>query len=249
MSEGQEIQKIFQNINFDTDNLCLALVNSMGDGLVVVDSEGVIQLINPIGEVLTGWSHSEVRGKNVSEIYRVKDINHGIELKKIPLLKVFDETEIFSVHNRFILTRRDGTEIPISETVTPIADKGGNLVGAILVFRDIFETLDAESRIQHLATHDYLTGLPNRRLFVDRLDRALSQSRRKFQKLGVLFIDLNDFKKMNDSYGHDFGDAVLKRVARELLGSVRESDTVARIGGDKFAILLTNLQGRKDLLY
>ncbi|MBC8506905.1 MAG: diguanylate cyclase [Anaerolineales bacterium] len=248
MNEFENIRQIFKNINFDSDNLCFALINSMGDGLVAVDNDGIIRLINPIGEILTGWPSADVMGQNISQIYKVRDLEQGISLKRIPLLKVFEEKDTFSVQNRFLLARRDGTHIPISETATPIVDKEGKLVGAILVFREISDSLDAESRIEYLATHDYLTGLPNRRLFIDRLDMALTQSRREYQKLGILFIDLNDFKPMNDAYGHEFGDAVLKRVARELLGSVRESDTVARIGGDEFAIILTNLNDRKDLL-
>jgi len=216
--------------------------------VLLLSPMGQIHLMNPIAEILTGWSRAEVVGKNIGDIYQVKDLEKGILMSEIPILKVFDEKDVFSVHNRFLLTRKDGTEIPISETATPIADRAGNLVGAIVVFREISETLDAESRIEYLAMHDYLTGLPNRRLFIDRLERGLTQSRREFQRLGVLFLDLNDFKRMNDTYGHEFGDAVLKRVARELIGSVRESDTVARIGGDEFAILLTNLHDRKDLL-
>ena len=247
MSE-KRIHQIFDKTKFDSENLCLALINSMGDALIAVDNYGIIQLINTIGEILTGWSYEQILGKNIAEIYNVSDMEQGIEIKKIPLLKVFEERNTFAVHNRFMLTRRDGTHIPISETATPIADKDGNLVGAILVFREITESLDAESRIEYLATHDYLTGLPNRRLFLDRLDRAITSSRREFQKLGILFVDLNDFKKMNDSFGHGFGDAILKRAARTLITSIRESDTVARFGGDEFAILLTNLRDRKDLL-
>ncbi len=248
MNESRDLHEIFQNNNINSDDLCQALVSSMGDALVAVSNEGQILLVNAIGEILTGWTRHEILGKNISEIYQVKDIDKGTLLSEIPILRVFDEKEAFSVHHRFLLTRKDGTEIPISETATPIADGDGNLVGAILVFREISETLDAESRIEHLATHDYLTGLPNRRLFVDRLDRALSQSRREFRRVGVVFIDLNEFKQINDNYGREFGDAVLKRVAKELTNTVRESDSVARIGGDEFAILLTNLSDRKDII-
>ncbi len=248
MGEDHKMTDLFQNIDFDTDSLCLALINSIGEGLIAVDDNGLIRLVNPIGEFLTGWSRSEMMGKNIAEIFAVQDIDQGIPQRRIPILKVFEEKEAFSVHNRFLLTRKDGTVIPISETATPIVDKKGHLVGAILVFRGISEVLDAEARVEHLATHDFLTGLPNRRLLVDRLDVAISQSRRKFQRVGLLFIDLDNFKRMNDAYGHKFGDEILKKVAQALAGSIRESDTAARIGGDEFAILLNNLQERKDLL-
>ena len=220
----------------------------MGDGLIAVDLDGFIQLINPIGEILTGWSAADVIDKNIAEIYQVKDLDQGIMLKQIPILKVFEEKETFSVKNRFSLTRKDGTQIPISETASAIVDASGNLAGAILLFREISDDLEAESRVEHLATHDFLTGLPNRRLFIDRLETEISQSRRRLQKIGVIYIDLSDFKQINDTLGHDIGDKVLKKVAQILKKNTRESDTVARIGGDEFSILLSNMQDRKDLV-
>lgn len=248
MEEKRDILELFQNLDFDKEILCLALINNMGDGLIAVDLDGFIQLINPIGEILTGWSAADVIDKNIAEIYQVKDLDQGIMLKQIPILKVFEEKETFSVKNRFSLTRKDGTQIPISETASAIVDASGNLAGAILLFREISDDLEAESRVEHLATHDFLTGLPNRRLFIDRLETEISQSRRRLQKIGVIYIDLSDFKQINDTLGHDIGDKVLKKVAQILKKNTRESDTVARIGGDEFSILLSNMQDRKDLV-
>lgn len=238
---------IFKNFYIDKTNLCNAIINSMGDGLIAMDNDGRIYLMNHIAETLTGWKRMDAQGRDIADVYQVFDLVGGIQAKNLTVLKVFEEKEMFSVCNRFCLTRKDGSEIPVDETASPIIDENGNLLGAILVFREIGEALAAEAQVAHLATHDELTGLPNRRIFMDRLVRAAANAQRTRTKIAVLYIDINDFKNINDTYGHDFGDKTLQSVGKILERAMRESDTVARLGGDEFCVIVTNLKDDEHL--
>jgi diguanylate cyclase (GGDEF)-like protein/PAS domain S-box-containing protein len=131
-------------------------------------------------------------------------------------------------------------------TKVPLQDASGNVVGLMGITREINELKRTELDLQHLATHDPLTGLPNRYLLVDRLSQTLAHAVRARSIFAVLFIDVDDFKSINDARGHDFGDVALRSLGETLVGSVRASDTVARIGGDEFVIILETLGGRQD---
>jgi diguanylate cyclase (GGDEF)-like protein/PAS domain S-box-containing protein len=130
-----------------------------------------------------------------------------------------------------------GTPLPLNVTVTNLLDDRA-VEGLVVTAVDISPLVDARERLQHLATHDGLTGLPNRALFLDRLERALAQARRWSGTIGVIYCDVDGFKAVNDQHGHACGDAALAEVARRLVGAVRGSDTVARIGGDEFVVIV-----------
>ena len=123
----------------------------------------------------------------------------------------------------------------------PLHDDAGTVVGLMGITREINELKQAELDLQHLATHDTLTGLPNRYLMMDRLERILLQAQRSDSVVGVLFIDVDGFKAVNDAHGHEFGDLLLRAIAQRLVRGVRSSDTVARIGGDEFVVILDHL--------
>jgi diguanylate cyclase (GGDEF)-like protein/PAS domain S-box-containing protein len=131
-------------------------------------------------------------------------------------------------------------------TKVPLHDDSGAVIGLIGITREINELKATELDLQHLATHDPLTGLPNRYLLIDRLTRTLAHAKRSRLVFAVLFIDVDDFKGINDARGHEFGDLVLRALGAILTGSIRGSDTVARIGGDEFVIILETLGGRQD---
>jgi diguanylate cyclase (GGDEF)-like protein len=131
-------------------------------------------------------------------------------------------------------------------TKVPLHDAAGNVIGLLGITREINELKRAELNLQHLATHDPLTGLPNRYLMIDRLSQTLGHSQRTGAIFAVLFIDIDDFKAINDARGHEFGDLVLRSLGGTLVGTVRGSDTVARIGGDEFVIVLETLARRED---
>ena len=135
-----------------------------------------------------------------------------------------------------------GSEIPVSQVVLAHRDEGGALSFLSTIIRDITERKRTEEQIHHLAHHDPLTGLPNRRLFKDRLEQALALARREPRLLSVMVVDLVGFKEVNDTFGHSLGDALLCAVAARLRGMVRASDTLARIGGDEFAVIQSGLR-------
>jgi diguanylate cyclase (GGDEF)-like protein/PAS domain S-box-containing protein len=140
------------------------------------------------------------------------------------------------------LIRKDGQRISVETSVSLITDRQGKPVGFRGVLRDITERKNMEKSLQYLAHHDALTGLPNRILFNDRLQRAIAHAQRNFSLLGVLFLDLDNFKEVNDNLGHDIGDLLLKNVANRLEETIREIDTVARFGGDEFVFILPDIK-------
>ena len=145
-----------------------------------------------------------------------------------------------------VLIRRDGHEIFIEDSVAPIHDREGQVTGAVIVFRDVTATRTLEERLTHSAEHDFLTGLPNRMLLNDRVSQAIALARRNTGRAAVLFLDLDGFKHINDSLGHQIGDKVLQSVATRLLACVRAPDTVSRLGGDEFVVLIQEFQHDED---
>ncbi len=145
-----------------------------------------------------------------------------------------------------LLIRRDGLETAIEDSASPIHDRGGQVIGAVIVFKDVSEARAMSLQAVYLAQHDFLTDLPNRMLLNDRLTQAIALARRHGHRLAVLFLDLDRFKHVNDSLGHVIGDALLQSVARRLVTCVRSSDTVSRQGGDEFVVLLSEIEHADD---
>ena len=146
-----------------------------------------------------------------------------------------------------ILVRRDGFEVGIESTTTLIHDQRDECVtGAIVAFRDVSAARAKSLEMSHLAQHDVLTDLPNRVLFNDRLTQAIALADRQGKQLAVMFVDLDHFKKINDSLGHDVGDKLLRSVAGRLKACVRRSDTISRLGGDEFVVLLSQVEHAED---
>ena len=145
-----------------------------------------------------------------------------------------------------VLIRRDGVEAAIEDSAAPIHDRRGQVTGAVMVFHDVSAARALSLRMSYLAQHDSLTDLPNRALLNDRLTQAMALAHRHRRKLAVLFLDVDRFKHINDSLGHDIGDRLLQSVAQRLLACVRSSDTVSRQGGDEFVILLSEVTHAED---
>jgi len=211
------------------------------DGVMITDSEGEILAVNPAFSRITGYSAEEAVGNKPSLLQSGKqDAAFYTEFWKALREKGGWQGEIY---NR----RKNGETYPEWMTVSAARDEDGRILSYIAVFSDLSRLMRAEQRLSYLAHHDALTDLPNRLLFQDRLGQLLAQSKRTGAQFTVIFVDLDHFKPINDTYGHAVGDLVLSGAAKRLAAAVRECDTVARLGGDEFVILAPGLVGDTDI--
>lgn len=222
-----------------------ATLDSIGDGVLSTDLSGKVTYLNAVAEKMTGWSRLEATGRPLEEVFRIVD-SVTRQLARNPLHLAVEQDQVVGLAGTCLLMLRDGSELAIEDSAAPIRDANGRVVGAVLVFRNVGEARALALRMSQLAYHDILTGLPNRILFNDRLTQAINAAHRNGTKLAVLFIDLDDFKLVNDSWGHLVGDAVLKSVAGRLVNCLRSTDTVTRYGGDEFVILLPEIAHVSD---
>jgi diguanylate cyclase (GGDEF)-like protein/PAS domain S-box-containing protein len=215
-------------------------LNSIGDAVISMDLAGHVTYLNPVAERMTGWLKPEAMGRPVAEVFQVMD-GTTREPARNPLEQAIQLDKTVGLTPNCILTRRDGVEMAIEDSASPIHDRGGQAIGAVIVFHDVSAARAMSQQAVHLAQHDFLTDLPNRMLLSDRLTQAIALARRRARRLAVLFLDLDRFKHVNDSLGHGIGDALLCSVAQRLTASVRSSDTVSRQGGDEFVVLLSEI--------
>jgi diguanylate cyclase (GGDEF)-like protein/PAS domain S-box-containing protein len=225
-----------------------ALLDSIGDAVLSTDLAGRVTYLNPVAERMTGWSASEARGRPLQEVLRIIDADSRQPVQD-PLAMAMRRDAIVGLADSCLLIHRDGRESAVEDTAAPIHDRNGLVTGAVIVFRDVGAARALSLRMSHLAQHDALTGLPNRLLLTDRLERAIAAARRHGSSLAVLFMDLDRFKCINDSLGHAVGDQVLQSVARRLVACVRASDTVSRQGGDEFIVLLSEVACAEDAAF
>jgi diguanylate cyclase (GGDEF)-like protein/PAS domain S-box-containing protein len=213
-------------------------LNSISDAVIGTDMAGDVDYLNIAAESLTGWSREEARGHPIGEVMRIVD-GETREPKPNPVDLVLQRNKSIALTAGTILIRRDGREAAIEDSVAPIHDWDGKNAGAVIVFHDMTAAQAMALKMTHLAQHDFLTNLPNRALLNDRIAQAISLAKRRNTRLAVLFLDLDNFKHINDSLGHATGDKLLQSVADRLCACVRGSDTVSRQGGDEFVILVT----------
>lgn len=213
-----------------------AILSSITDGVLSTDRQGLINFINPIGEELLGRTRHQLTGKHLEEVFLIQDEKTG----KVTGITLETVSTGFTADQELYLHRGED-KLPVEIRASLIKDDRNQIVGSVLVFRDITSRKVQEERLSYLAIHDALTGLPNRVLFNDRLKVSIEQAKRKKLKAGVLMLDLDFFKTINDSHGHSFGDLVLIEAGNRLKHLIRKSDTLARFGGDEFMVLLGEL--------
>jgi diguanylate cyclase (GGDEF)-like protein/PAS domain S-box-containing protein len=230
---------------FDQNERAQITLNSIGDAVVSTDASGNVIYLNAVAETLTGWSQIEAAGHPLEDVLRIIDGETRGQARN-PMQFAMQENKAVSLTPNCVLIRRDGAEAPIEDSAAPSHDRHGQVTGAVMVFHDVSAARATTLRMAYLAQHDSLTDLPNRSLFNDRLTEAMTLAGRYRRQLAVLFLDVDRFKHVNDSLGHDIGDRLLQSIAQRLLGCVRASDTVSRQGGDEFVILLSELTHAQD---
>jgi diguanylate cyclase (GGDEF)-like protein/PAS domain S-box-containing protein len=210
---------------------------SIADAVITVSVGGTVEFLNPVAERLTGWLTAEAHGLAVTTVFPVHDETKGEALPDPVARALRDGCPVKSESN-VALHRRGEGPVAIDYSAAPIRDRAGGIVGAVLVFHDMSRERQYASRLAHLASHDALTGLPNRREFERRVSSALQDQRLPRSSHAVLYLDLDEFKLVNDTCGHAAGDELLRQVSALLRARLREGDTLARLGGDEFGVLL-----------
>jgi diguanylate cyclase (GGDEF)-like protein/PAS domain S-box-containing protein len=228
-----------------------ATLDSIGEAVLRTDLIGNVTYLNRVAEKMTGWSREEALGRPVAEVLRIIDGLSGASIGNVVKIVVQEDKTARVTANckNCILVRRDGFELGIENTVALIHDQDGAATGAVVAFHDVSAARARSLEMSHMAQHDVLTDLPNRVLFNDRLSQAISLAERQGKQLAVMFVDLDHFKKINDSLGHGVGDKLLQAVAGRLVACVRRTDTVSRLGGDEFVILLSQVEYAEDAAF
>jgi len=215
---------------------------SIGDGVISTDTAGKITFLNLVATHLTGWSSQEAQGHPLSDVFKILDLASREE-SSLPAGLPSGEQPL--LHNR-ILVSRTGIDVAIDASLAPILDRVKHATGSVVIFRDVTAARALSLKLTYSAQHDGLTGLPNRALLNDRLNQAIAFARRHTKRVAVLVLDLDGFKHVNDSLGHLVGDRLLQSIASRLVDCGRASDTVSRVGGDEFVVLLSEMERSED---
>lgn len=207
---------------------------SIGDGVIATDIHNRIILINRAAEKITGWSLEEALGRHSEEVLRMIDEETG-EFFDSPVNRVLETGVCVNLNNHTALIAKNGNSIPIENSACPINDDAGQMMGVVVVFRDMTISREREAEIRYLSFHDHMTGLYNRRFFEAELQRLDTD---RNLPLALIVSDVNGLKLTNDAFGHQIGDKLLKTVAETMKRVCRDDDIISRIGGDEFVILL-----------
>ena len=218
-----------------------AIIDSTGDAIISHDLQGNITSWNSAAERLYGYLAKEVIGQSISLL-----VHEDSKEDLAGLMKRVRQGEIF-LHHRVYRLRKDGRQIPVLLSLSPIRNLQGEVIGTSSVGHDISEQVRLEQQVREMAFHDALTNLANRRLLDDRINLSLASNRRSRSHSALLYIDLDNFKPLNDTHGHEAGDMLLQEVAKRLKSNIRAVDTVSRVGGDEFVVLITDLEKEKDI--
>jgi len=212
-------------------------LRSIGDGVITTNAQGMIEFLNPMAEQLTGWDNIEAKGLPLAKVIKIVDEATHRKLDD-PIKSCMREERIVNLSLPILLIRSDGTEFSVEITAAPMYDRKGKVIGAVLVFRDVTEMRGMAREMSYQATHDALTGLVNRHEFERRLNNLINTAKEHGHQHALCYLDLDQFKVVNDTSGHTAGDELLRQLATLLQDKIRDRDTLARLGGDEFGILL-----------
>ncbi len=234
---AEEIAARMSAVLAEQHELLLVTLRSIGDAVITADATGQVVWLNPTAELLTGWTAEEARGRPLEQVFHIVDEQTRAVVEN-PVQACLKEGRKLAQAGHTLLISRHGEEFGVQDSVAPIRNEKGDIFGVVLVFHDVTEQRRLSGEMTYRATHDSLTGLINRVEFEARLRRVLEQAQGDRSQHALLYIDLDQFKLVNDACGHAVGDQLLRQVAGILMTAVRNRDTLARLGGDEFAALL-----------
>jgi diguanylate cyclase (GGDEF)-like protein/PAS domain S-box-containing protein len=221
-------------------NVSLTALRSLGEAVIMTNTDGTVRFVNRVAERLLGRDKDDLLGKQLSQVFLARDVpSKRPPIEELVAAGHADEREA-------VLFTLGGRRIAIEYSRTAIERAGGERYGTVLVFRDITARKEYEEQMRRLAYRDDLTGLPNRISLLDRLQLEIDHAKRNRTHLGLVYLDLDGFKEVNDGHGHDVGDELLRGVAQRIRSSLRGGDTVARLGGDEFVVLLPDVGGVRE---
>jgi diguanylate cyclase (GGDEF)-like protein/PAS domain S-box-containing protein len=212
-------------------------LSSIGDGVITTDTNGNVTYLNPIAESMTGWRNDQAVGLPLATVFQIINEKTG-EVAPNPVEQVLRSQKMAGLAENTTLLQRGGMQFPIEDSASPIRDRSGDILGVVLVFHDVTQARRMAAEMSFQATHDALTGLINRREFERRVELALQTGHSQHKEHTLLYLDLDQFKIVNDTCGHVAGDELLRQLTSVLQDKLRKSDTIARLGGDEFGVLL-----------
>ena len=237
LSEEIDQRRRAEEALFEAKERAEVTLHSIGDAVITTDARGAVEYLNPIAEQLTGWSLAEAAGRSLADIFPIAN-EVTREPVANPVERVLREGVTVGLANHTVLLARDGREIAIEDSAAPIRNRDGRIIGVVMVFHDVTQSRKLAHQLSWQASHDALTGLVNRREFETRLQRALESARTDDGQHALLYLDLDQFKVVNDTCGHVAGDELLRQLSKVKEDLLRGSDTLARLGGDEFGVLL-----------
>lgn len=217
------------------------IIESSKEGIFITDKKNHITMVNPSVSTITGYESDELLGQNP------RILNSGYQTLKFYKDFWYRLQHTGHWEGEIWDRRKDGEVFPVWMSVTRVADPTSDNYHHIAIYQDITERKKHETYIEHMATHDILTDLPNRSVLQERASLTIAQASRHDSIIALLFIDLDRFKLINDTLGHEIGDQVLKAIAKRIAGVLRESDTISRVGGDEFVAVLSNVRSKEDV--
>jgi len=232
-------RKTLEQSLFEEKQLIETTLHSIGDAVITTDPHGRVTYLNPVAEQLTGWSEQEALYKPLTEIFPVISESTR-EPMEDPISRCLAHGHVISLSNNVSLVNRHGHEFAIEDSAAPIRRQDGRILGAVMVFKDVSEKRRLIQQISHQARHDSLTGLVNRLEFHHQLEQLLGHVQSNDGEHALCYLDLDQFKVINDTCGHTAGDALLQQISLLLKRHARTGDIVARLGGDEFGLLLGN---------
>ncbi|RKD27136.1 PAS domain S-box protein [Ammoniphilus oxalaticus] len=239
-NEITDRKRMEQELRRNEEKYRLITENS-SDLISIIDGEANFQYVSPTHTIHLGHRLTELESGNLLQWVHPEDreiVSHGIQQMSV--------TKMMSSQLEFRVQKKSGNYIDVEARVSSILNETGYVLSFVLVMRDITDRKQSEQKIYHLAYHDTLTQLPNRRLFMDRIRKEVRYAKQFQSQLAIIFLDVDRFKQINDSWGHESGDLVLTEVGKRIKQSIRSNDLLARMGGDEFTVMLTNITDMKE---